>query len=164
MTKTPICIPKKKLKLRICVWTPIAWPRTLESTLPFKIPSLNSWETTQLSELLSVTMPLWQSNNLGIILCHQRFLVYCLSLTCWKLLSFLESISFFSCDFKNIKHLIILVNPNTAIREPPIIFIALMVSSSANWSAWPYQYVKWIQSRLYTLLLQPCWMHHHTLI
>ena len=39
-----------------------------------------------------VTMSLWQSNNLGIILCYQSFLLHCLSLTCWSLLPFLESI------------------------------------------------------------------------
>ena len=101
-----------------------------------------------------VTMPLWQSNNLGIILCHQSFLLHCLSLTCWKLLPFLESIWFFSYDFKNIEHLITLVNSNAASREPLIIFIALMVSPSINWRAWPWQYGNWTQSRFCTLLLQ----------
>ena len=101
-----------------------------------------------------VTMPLWQSNNLVIILCHQSFLLHCLSLTCWKLLPFLESIWFFSYDFKNIEHLITLVNSNAASREPLIIFIALMVSPSINWRAWPWQYVNWTQSRFCTLLLQ----------
>ena len=86
-----------------------------------------------------VTVPVWQSNNLGIILCHQSFLLHCLSLTCWKLLPFLESIWFFSYDFKNIEHLITLVNSNAASREPLIIFIALMVSPSTNWRAWPWQ-------------------------
>ena len=83
-----------------------------------------------------VTMPLWQSNNLAIMLCHQRFLLHFLSLTCWKLCPFLEIIWFFSYDFKNIKHLITLVNSNVASREPLIIYIALMVSTSANWRAW----------------------------
>ena len=101
-----------------------------------------------------VTMPLWQSNNLVIILCHQSFLLHCLSLTCWKLLPFLESIWFFSYDFKNIEHLITLVNSNAASREPLIIFIALMVSPSINWRAWPWQYVNWAQSSFCTLLLQ----------
>ena len=101
-----------------------------------------------------VTMPLWQSNNLVIILCHQSFLLHCLSLTCWKLLPFLESILFFSYDFKNTEHLITLVNSNAALREPLIIFIALMVSPSINWRAWPWQYVNWTQSCFSTLLLQ----------
>ena len=101
-----------------------------------------------------VTMPLWQSNNLGIILCHQSFLLHCLSLTCWKLLPFLESIWFFSYDFKNIEHLITLVNSNAASREPLIIFIALMVSPSITWRARPWQYVNWTQSLFSTLLLQ----------
>ena len=38
----------------------------------------------------------------------------------------------FSYDFKNIEHLITLVNSNTASRKPLILFIALMVSPSAN--------------------------------
>ena len=47
-----------------------------------------------------VTMPLWQANNLGMILCHQSFLLNCLSLTCWKLLPFLESIWFYRMILK----------------------------------------------------------------
>ena len=101
--------------------------------LLFKIASHNWWETTL---KCFVTMPLWQFNNLGIILCHQSFLLHCLSLTCWKLLPFLESIWFFSYDFKNIEHLITLVNSNAASREPLIIFIALMVSPSARDGDW----------------------------
>ena len=85
-----------------------------------------------------VTMPLWQSSNLDMILCHQSFLLHCLFLTCWKLLPFLENIWFFS--YKN--------------TEPLIIFIALMVSPSINWRAWPWQYGNWTQSRFCTLLLQ----------
>ena len=94
--KTPSFIPKKKLKLCICVWTSMTWLRALESTLPFKIASCISWETTL---NCFVAIPLWQSNNLGLILCHQSFLLHCLSLTCWKLISFLESI--FSYSFGN---------------------------------------------------------------
>ena len=51
-TKTPSCIPKKKLKLCICVWTSMTWLRALESTLPFKTASCNSWETAQLDGLV----------------------------------------------------------------------------------------------------------------
>ena len=50
-TKTPSCIPKKKLKLCICVWTPMTWPRISESTFPSKIPFHNSWKTAQLSKM-----------------------------------------------------------------------------------------------------------------
>ena len=81
-------------------------------------------------------MSLWHSNNLGIILCYKNSQLHCLCLTCWSLLPFLESIWFFSYDFKNIEHLITLVNSNAASREPLIIFIALMVSPSTNWRAW----------------------------
>ena len=75
-------------------------------------------------------MPLWQSTNLVLILCPQSFLLHCLFLKSWKLLPFLESILFFSYDFKNIEHLITFVNSNAASREPLIIFVALMVSLS----------------------------------
>ena len=94
----------------------------LLNLLPFKIASRNSWETTV---KCLVTMPLWQSNNLWIILCHQSFLLHCLSLTCWKLISFLESI--FSYSFGNIKHFITLVNSNAASREPLIIFMDVFI-------------------------------------
>ena len=51
-TKIPSCIPKKKLKLCICVWHSMTWLRALESTLPFKTASCNSWETAQLDGLV----------------------------------------------------------------------------------------------------------------
>ena len=57
-TKTPSCIPKKKLKFCICVWTSMTWLRALESTLPFKTASRNSWETAQLSKMLCDNAPL----------------------------------------------------------------------------------------------------------
>ena len=108
-----------------------------------------------------VIMPLWQSNNLIIILCHQSFLLHCLSLTCWKRLPFLENILFFSYDFKNIEQLISLVNSNTASREPLFFLLLWWYHCQLNWRAWSWQYVKWTQSRLCTLLLQswhqPCW-------
>ena len=59
----------------------------------------------------------------------------------------------FSYDFKSIENLITSVNWNVASRESLIIFIALMVSPSANWRAWPWQYIKWNQSHLFTVLL-----------
>ena len=46
-------------------------------------------------------MPLWQFNNLGIILCHHSFLLHCPSLTSWKLLPFSKRIWFFFLYFKN---------------------------------------------------------------
>ena len=79
------------------------YPETLESQLNYL-----KW---------FVTMHLWQSNNLTEILCHQSFLLHCLSLTCWKLLPFLDIIWFFSYDFKNIEHLITLVHSNVASRK-----------------------------------------------
>ena len=82
-----------------------------------------------------VTMPLWQSSSFSIMFCHHvsmMFLVHCLSSTCWKLLSFSESIQFFFFhDFKIIEYLINLFNSNAATsRVPFIIFISLMVSNS----------------------------------
>ena len=132
-----------KLKLS----TPMTWDRILESTLPFKILSCNPWKTAQVSKMLCYDA-LWQSNNLGIILCHQSFLQHCLSSTCWKLFPFLESIWFL-----NIEHLITLVNWNAASRDLLITFFALMVLPKTNWRTWPWQYVKWTQSRLCMLLL-----------
>ena len=109
--KLPVVFQKKKkVKLCIYIWESKAWLRALESTY---LRQLNY-------QKCCVTMPLWQSSNLVIILCHQSFLLHCLSLTCWKLLPFLESILFFSYDFKSIKHLITSV----------ITFVALMVSLS----------------------------------
>ena len=133
-TKTSSCIPKKKLKLCICVWTSMTWLQALESTLPLKIASRNSGETAQLSKMFCDNA-LWQSNNLGIILCHQSFLLHCLCLTCWKLLPFLQSIWFYSYDFKNTEQLTTLFNSFAASRETLIIFIVLMVSPSTNWRA-----------------------------
>ena len=57
-TKTPSCIPKKKLKLYIRVWTYTTLLRALESILPFKIASRNSWETARLSKMLCGNVPL----------------------------------------------------------------------------------------------------------
>ena len=82
------------------------------------------------------TIPPWQSSNLGMILCHHSFLLHCLSLTCWKIFPFLESIWFFLHDFKNTKYLITLVNSDVASREPVILFITVMVSPSINWRSW----------------------------
>ena len=56
-TKIPSCIPKKKLKLCICVWQSMTWLRALESTLPFKTASCNSWETVQLDDLVMLGCP-----------------------------------------------------------------------------------------------------------
>ena len=76
---------------------------------------------TQLNYLKCfVTMPFWQSINLGIILGYQSFLLHCLSLTCWKLLPFLESIWFYSCNFKN-RAFDYLIKSNATSREPLII-------------------------------------------
>ena len=86
---------------------------------PSKIWSLNSWKIAQLSKML-LRISLWPSNGLSIMLCHQSFLVQCLSSTYWKLLAFLESIwSVF--------------NSKAASRVPLIIFIALMVSRVWPW-------------------------------
>ena len=51
-TKTPNCVPKKKLKLCICVWTPMTRPQIYKSTFLSKFPSHNSWKTVQLSKML----------------------------------------------------------------------------------------------------------------
>ena len=137
-TKIPSCISKNKLKICICIWTPMTWPQAIESTLPCKIASHNCWETAQLSKMFYDDAPL-TVQQFGHNMCHQRFLLHGLSLTCWKIRPFLESIWFFSYDFKNIEHLITLVNSNAASRKPLIIFISLMVSPSPSWRARPWQ-------------------------
>ena len=153
-TKTPSCIPKKRNWKFAFAFEYLGLDFELLNLL-FPLKLHRTTLERQICYLKCfATIPLWQSNNLVIILCHQSFLLHCLSLTCWKLLPFLESIWFFSYDFKNIEHLITLVNSNAASREPLIIFIALMVSPSTKWKAWPWQYVKWTQSRLCRLLLQ----------
>ena len=137
-TKTPVVFRKRNwnfafafehlwldLKLLNLLFPLKFYPATLESQLSY----LKCF----------VTMHLWQSNNLTIILCHQGFLLHCLSLTCWKLLPFLDIIWFFSYDFRNIEHLITLVHSNVASREALTFFIDLMVSPSANWRDWPFQ-------------------------
>ena len=96
---------------------------------------------------------------MGIILCQQIFLLQFFSLLAgssfpfWKVFDFW----FFFYDFKNTEHLITLVNSNSASREPQIIFIALMVSPSANWRAWPWQYIKWTQFKWTQLVYARCY-------
>ena len=41
MPKIPSFIPKNKLKLSTCIWTPMTWPGALESNLPFKVVPRN---------------------------------------------------------------------------------------------------------------------------
>ena len=123
-TKTPSCIPKNKLKLCICVWTSMTWFGALESTLPFKTASDNSWETAWLSKILCDNAPLAVQQ-----FASPKFPA------AWSFLNLLEAPSlfgeyFFSYDFKKIEYFITLVNSNAASREPLIIFVALMVSLS----------------------------------
>ena len=56
--KIPSYIPKKKLKLCICIWTPMTWPQVSESAFHPKIPSHSSWKTAQLSKMLCNNVPL----------------------------------------------------------------------------------------------------------
>ena len=81
---------KKKVKLCIYIWKSKAWLRALESTY---LRQLNY-------QKCCVTMPLWQSSNLVIILCHQSFLLHCLSYLLGAPSFFGEY--FFPYDFKNI--------------------------------------------------------------
>ena len=108
-TKIPSCIPKYKLTFWICNWyLATTWPRALGSTLLLKL------HATTIERQLNY-LPLWQSNNLGIIftnwycvptaiVCHQLSLHcidFAISLTCWKLFPFKESIWFFFLWFSN---------------------------------------------------------------
>ena len=89
------------------------------------------------------------------------------SLSCCKLLTFLERIWFFFFDFWTIEYLISLFNSRAASRVSLFVFIALMESATASWRAWPWHCVKWTQSCLCVLLLQsyhqPWWIRHHNI-
>ena len=75
------------------------WPDFLLDHLPFPLKFHPAALERQFNYLKCfVTMPLWQSNNLGIILCHKSFLLQFRSLTRWKLLPSLENIWLFSYD------------------------------------------------------------------
>ena len=134
---------KKKPKLCFCVWIRMTWLEFLNLLFPLK------YHPTALERQFNYLkcfskMSLWQSNDLSAMLCHQSFLLQCLLSTYWKLLPFLESIWNFFYDFWAIEYLISLFNSKAASREHLIIFIALIVSSTANWRAWPWQCVKWV--------------------
>ena len=79
-TKIPRCIPKNKVKLCTCIWT-----LTTLLLFPLKLHPA-SVERQLIYIKCFVMMPIWYSKNLGKILCHQSFLLHCLSLTYWKLL------------------------------------------------------------------------------
>ena len=113
--KLPVVFQKKKLKLCICVWISMTWLRAPESTLPFKIAYHNSWETAQLSKILCDNAPLIvQQFGHSIVL--PKFPA---ALSFFNLLEasslFGEYLIFFL--FKNIEHLITLVNSDPASRE-----------------------------------------------
>ena len=121
-TKTASCIPKNKLKLCICVWASMTWLRALESTLPFKTASCNSWDTAQLFKMLCDNAPL-TVHQLGHNIVSPKFSAALSFLKILEAPSFFgEYFFFFSYDFKNIEHLITFVNSNAASREPLIIF------------------------------------------
>ena len=118
-----------------------------------KIASRNSWETAQLFKMLCdnahlTVQQFWHDVVSPEFLATLSFpnLQEARSL-------FGEYLIFFHIILKT-EHLITLVNSNAASREPQIIFIALMVSPSISWRAWPWQYFNWTQSHFCTLLLQ----------
>ena len=122
-TKTASCIAKKKLKICICVWAPMTWPRSSEYALFSEVPS-TIFERHPNYLKCFVTIPLWQPNGSGIRFCRQDFLVQCLPSTYSKLLPFLESIWFFFNDFKIMEYIrfIRLFNSNATSRLPFINF------------------------------------------
>ena len=115
-TKTPSCIPKKKkLKICICVWISRTWLRALESTLPFKTASNNSWETDMLFKMLCDNTPL-TVQQFGHNIVSPKFdaalsFLNLLEASIWRVFYC------FSYDFKNIEHFITLVNSNVALIE-----------------------------------------------
>ena len=77
----------------------------------------------------------------NVSLTAQKFEYNVLSPECSGAVSFLNLLKassllgeylIFSSDFKNIEHLITLVSSNAASREPLVVFIAFIVSPSAN--------------------------------
>ena len=87
-----------------------------------------------------LTMSLWQSNTFGMVLCHQSFLLHYLSLNCWRLFPFSESIWFFFLWFK--KHRIVdyFSKLKCCVKSACNCFIVLRVSPSINSRARPWQY------------------------
>ena len=130
-TKTPSSIQKKKLKLKICVWTPMAWPRTVESTFPFKIPSCKSWEMTQLSKMIcdDAFLTVQQFGN-NIVL--PRFPATFSFLKVLEVPSlFGEYLIFKTRAFDYFSQF------KCCVKRASNFFIVLMVSPLANSRAWP---------------------------
>ena len=144
---------KKKLKLCICVWTSMTWLWALKSTLPFKIAFCNSWETAQLSKRFWDNAPLTvqqfghkivspkfsaRLSFLNLLEVPSRFGEYLIFFWWfWKYRAF-DYFSQFKC----------------CIKRTSACFYCFNGTPSTNWRAWPWQYVKWTQSRLWTLPLQ----------
>ena len=130
-------LKKETETLHLRLTWPATWSRALESTLPFKIPFRNSWDTNQLSKMLCDYNPLTvQQFRHNIV--SPKFPAALFFLNLLEAPSvFEECLIFFPMIFLKKEHLITLVSSNAASREPLIIFIVLMVSPSANWRAWP---------------------------
>ena len=141
---------KKGIRALHLVWAPAALPRTSESTLSCKISSQNSfWKTTQLSKMLCKNDPLTV----------QRFSHNVLSPEFSGAVSSFSSLNTrflfgkFLIFFYGF-YLIRLFNSNPVSRVTLITFTALMISSTANWRVWPWQYVKWACDSISSLKTQ----------
>ena len=147
-TKTPSCIPKKKLKLCICVWTSMTWLRALKSTLPFKIASRNSWETAQLSKRFWDNAPL-TVQQFGHKIMSPKFSARLSFLNLLEVPSLFGEYFIFFWWFWKYRAFDYFSQFKCCIKRT-----SLMAPPSTNWRAWPWQYVKWTQSRLWTLPIQ----------
>ena len=122
-TKTPSCIPKKRNWKFAFAFEYLGLDFELLNLL-FPLKLHRTTLERQICYLKCfATIPLWQSNNLVIILCHQSLMLHCLSLIYWKLL--FGEFFFFFYDFKNIEHLITLVNSNVALIESLSLIVLL---------------------------------------
>ena len=98
-TKTHSFILKKKLNFAFTfehAWFDLVF---LNILLPLKFYSI-TLERQAIYLKCFLTMPLWQSNDLSTMFCHQNFLVQCLLSIFLNLLPFIESIWLFSVNLK----------------------------------------------------------------
>ena len=95
-------LKKETETLHLRLTWPVTWSRALESTLPFKIPFRNSWDTTQLSKMLCDYNPLTvQQFRHNIV--SPKFPAALFFLNLLEAPSLFGEYLIFSYDFKNIE-------------------------------------------------------------
>ena len=130
-TKTHSFILKKKLNFAFTfehAWFDLVF---LNILLPLKFYSI-TLERQAIYLKCFLTMPLWQSNDLSTMFCHQNFLVQCLLSIFFKPSSLYREYLTFFREFETMECLMSLFNSKVASRVPPIIFIAFKVACVVN--------------------------------